>query len=70
MTFNEVLKRLKSKSNPVAVRGMARFGITAAKAYGWSAPALKKFAREIGKDHDLALRLWSTGILEARLSPV
>jgi 3-methyladenine DNA glycosylase AlkD len=45
---------------------MARFGITAAKAYGWSAPALKKFARGIGKDHDLALRLWSTGILEAR----
>ena len=66
MTFNQVLKRLKSKSNPAAVRGMARFGITAAKAYGWSAPALKKFAREIGKDHDLALRLWSTRILEAR----
>ena len=66
MTFNQVLKRLKSKSDPAAVRGMARFGITAAKAYGWSAPALKKFAREIGKDHDLAMRLWSTGILEAR----
>jgi len=66
MTFNQVLKRLKSKSNPAAVRGMARFGITAARAYGWSTPALKKFAREIGKDHDLALRLWSTGILEAR----
>jgi 3-methyladenine DNA glycosylase AlkD len=66
MTFNQVLKRLKSKSDPAAVRGMARFGITAAKAYGWSAPALKKFAKEIGKDHDLALRLWSTGILEAR----
>ena len=66
MTFNQVLKRLKSESNPAAVRGMARFGITAAKAYGWSTPALKKFAREIGKDHDLARRLWSTGILEAR----
>jgi 3-methyladenine DNA glycosylase AlkD len=66
MTFKQVLKRLKSKSDPAAVRGMARFGITAAKAYGWSSPALKKFAREIGKDHDLALRLWSTGILEAR----
>jgi len=66
MTLNRVLKRLKSESNPAAVRGMARFGITAAKAYGWSAPALKKFAREIGKDHDLAQRLWSTGILEAR----
>jgi 3-methyladenine DNA glycosylase AlkD len=66
MIFDQVLKRLESASNPAAVRGMARFGITAAKAYGWSTPALKKFAREIGKDHDLALRLWSTGILEAR----
>jgi 3-methyladenine DNA glycosylase AlkD len=67
MTFNQVLRRLKSKSNPAAVRGMARFGITAAKAYGWSTPALKKLAHEIGKDHDLAQRLWSTGILEARM---
>jgi 3-methyladenine DNA glycosylase AlkD len=66
MTFNQVLKRLKAKSNPAAVRGMARFGITAAKAYGWSTPAMKKLAREIGKNHDLAQRLWSTGILEAR----
>jgi 3-methyladenine DNA glycosylase AlkD len=66
MTFNQVLKSLKSQSSPAAVRGMARFGITAAKAYGWSAPALKKIAREIGKDHDLAQRLWSTEILEAR----
>jgi 3-methyladenine DNA glycosylase AlkD len=66
MTFDQVLRRLKSESNPAAVRGMARFGITAAKAYGWSASALKKFAREIGKSHDLAQRLWSTGILEAR----
>jgi 3-methyladenine DNA glycosylase AlkD len=66
MTVNQVLERLKSKSDPAAVRGMARFGITPAQAYGWSAPALKKFAREIGKDHDLAQRLWSTGILEAR----
>ena len=45
---------------------MARFGITAAKAYGWSTPALKQLARQIGKDHHLAQRLWATGILEAR----
>jgi len=66
MTLHQVLKRLKAKSDPAAVLGMARFGITAAKAYGWSAPALKQFAREIGKDHDLAQGLWGTGILEAR----
>jgi len=67
MTFNQVLRTLESQSNPAAVRGMARFGITAAKAFGWSTPALKKLAREIGKDHDLAQRLWSTQILEARM---
>jgi len=66
MTFKDILKTLESKSNPAAVRGMARFGITADKAFGWSTPALKKLARQIGKDHGLALRLWSTEILEAR----
>ena len=45
---------------------MARFGITAKKAYGWSAPALKKLAREIGHDHALALELWATKIFDAR----
>jgi 3-methyladenine DNA glycosylase AlkD len=67
MTLDQVLKTLESQSNPAAVRGMARFGITAARVFGWSAPALKKLARGIGKDHDLAQRLWSTQILEARI---
>jgi len=66
MTLTQVLKRLESQANPAAVRGMARFGITAARAFGWSTPALKTFAREIGQDHGLAQTLWSTGILEAR----
>jgi len=67
MTFKEILTTLESQSNPAAVRGMGRFGITAAKAFGWSTPALKKLARQIGKDHDLAQRLWSTEVLEARM---
>jgi len=62
----QVLRTLESQSNPAAVHAMARFGITAAKAYGWSTPALKEVARQIGKDHDLAQRLWATGSLEAR----
>jgi len=66
MTLNQVLTTLESQADPAAVLGMARFGITAAKAFGWSTPALKKLAREIGKDHALAESLWSTGILEAR----
>jgi len=66
MTLKQVVKTLESQANPAAVLGMARFGITAAKAYGWSAPALKTLARKIGQDHALAQRLWSTGIMEAR----
>jgi len=66
MNGPEILKRMELAANPAAVAGMARYGITAKKAYGLSMPALKKWAREIGKDHALAQQLWATEILEAR----
>jgi 3-methyladenine DNA glycosylase AlkD len=62
----KVLKRLRALANPKNVEGMARFGITAEKALGISAPVLQKMAREIGRDHALALELWKSGVLEAR----
>jgi 3-methyladenine DNA glycosylase AlkD len=46
---------------------MARYGIVAKKVYGgWPTPALKKLARDIGRDHSLAQELWASGIHEAR----
>ena len=63
----EVLKLLASRVNPKNVEGMKKFGIVAGKAYGgWSAPMLKRLAREIGPDHRLAQDLWASEILEAR----
>jgi 3-methyladenine DNA glycosylase AlkD len=44
---------------------MARFGIKPALAYGVPKPALRRLARDIGKDHGLAQRLWATGVHEA-----
>ena len=67
MKLNVVLRQLKSMADPEAVKGMARFGISAANTLGVSIPALRKMAREIGKDHELALQLWDSGIHEARL---
>lgn len=67
MELKEITKRLKTLSNPEAVRGMARFGINPHNTYGISIPNLKKLAKEIGKDHRLALELWETGIHEARI---
>jgi len=67
MKVEEVLDRLKSLSDADAVAGMTRFGINPNNTYGVSIPALRKMAREIGKDHDLAQELWSYGIHEARI---
>lgn len=67
MPYKEILKRLVALSSPEAVAGMARFGINPSNTYGVSIPALRKMARDIGKDHALALALWSSGIHEARI---
>jgi len=67
MQSDEVLRLLKSLSNPEAVAGMARFGIDTKNAYGVPVPALRKTAKKIGRDHALALRLWSSGVHEARI---
>lgn len=66
MNCAEILRELESKGDPVAVQALERFGIRAKKAYGWSAPALKRLARQIGKNQVLARQLWSSAILDAR----
>jgi 3-methyladenine DNA glycosylase AlkD len=61
-----LLKRLEALGDPRNVEGMARYGIRAARAFGVPAAQLKRLAREIGRDHALARRLWATGIYDAR----
>src|SRR5208283_1063729 len=58
------LKRHGEKRN---VEGMARFGIRAKKVCGVSKPKLDGIAKRIGKNHALGLKLWNTGIHDARL---
>jgi 3-methyladenine DNA glycosylase AlkD len=67
MQYEEVLKKLNSMSNPDAVKGMARYGINPKNNLGISIYKLRKIAKEIGKDHELALNLWNSGIHDARL---
>ncbi|MEM0447721.1 MAG: hypothetical protein QXT71_04120 [Thermoplasmata archaeon] len=47
MQYDEILKRVKSLSNPRAVEGMAKYGITAERAYGVSIPNLRKIPKRI-----------------------
>ena len=65
--LNKILEKLKSLSNPIAIEGMAKFGITPKKTYGVSIPVLRKMAKEIGKDHKLALQLWDIDTRETRI---
>ena len=67
MNYTDVIKELKSLSNPKAVAGMARFGINPENTYGISIPNLRKMAKQIGIDHALAQQLWASGIHEARI---
>ncbi len=66
-SVNNVLRRLKSHGSRRNVKGMARFGITAKKAFGVAAPALHRLARKYRRNHELALKLWQTGIHDARI---
>jgi 3-methyladenine DNA glycosylase AlkD len=62
-----VLRELKEVADPQVRAKMAYFGVRVPKAHGISAPVLHLFAKHIGKDHQLAQQLWSTGIHEARI---
>ena len=65
-TATDVLIRLRALANPAAVDGLARFGIASDGRFGLSVPVMRKLAREIGRNHALALELWATRHPEAR----
>ncbi len=67
MDVRQAVDRLRSIGDPKAVEGMARFGIQSSNSFGVSVPKLRTLAREIGHDHQLALKLWETGLHDARL---
>jgi len=67
MLAREIFKKLKSQANPENVEGMVRFGINPQKTYGIAIPVLRKMAKEIGQDHQLAQQLWDSGIHEAQI---
>lgn len=48
-------------------KGMARYAIPSDKAFGVPVGVLQKKAKEVGRDHELALALWKTDRYEARM---
>jgi len=66
-TVRAVLAQLRRAGSEKNRAGMARYGINVENAFGVSVYELRKIAKRIGTDHDLALALWATGNHEARL---
>lgn len=67
MELQTIVDKLESLSSPENIEGMARFGITPAKTYAIKIPELRKIAKEAGKNHSLALKLWELDFRETRI---
>jgi 3-methyladenine DNA glycosylase AlkD len=67
LTAPEILAGLRARANPANVAGMARYGINPRGTLGVTVRELRSLARQIGRDHALALELWESGIHEARI---
>ena len=71
MSRNRVVEAAIDQLKRVATKatrdGMARFGIPNDKALGVTVGDIRKIAKELGRNHDLALALWKTVVYEARI---
>ena len=67
MYYGQIVKKLKSWSNPQNIAGLARFGINPNNTLGIPIPKLRSLAKQLGKDHQLAQKLWDSKIHEAKI---
>ena len=63
----QVLEILRENARPGELAGMARYGMTTENRLGVSVPVMREIAKQIKKNHDLALQLWESRIAEARI---
>jgi 3-methyladenine DNA glycosylase AlkD len=67
MNYDEILNRLQAERDPAAVAGMAHYGIIGQEVFGVKVPVLRAMAKEAGRDHELAQRLWAYPSRETRV---
>jgi 3-methyladenine DNA glycosylase AlkD len=58
---------LKGHATKATLRGMARYSIPSDRAYGVAMRDIKALGTMLGRNHPLAVRLWATGVYEARM---
>ena len=66
-TPDEVMEHLRAVARPDQLAGMARYGMNTTNRLGVTVAELRRIAKMTGKDHELALALWRTGVADARI---
>jgi 3-methyladenine DNA glycosylase AlkD len=61
------LKWLRSHSTKANLAGMARYAIPSDNALGVAMRDIKAFGTRLGRNQELAVALWQTGVYEARM---
>ena len=68
MTADEIIALIQEQSDP---RGIAhwekRYPHSALRSFGVGLTRLRKLARQVGRDHELAAQLWRSDVYEARV---
>jgi len=64
--LERALSELRKLSSEKIRAGMARFAIPSDNAWGVSMGDMRQLGKRLGRDHELATALWSTGVYEAR----
>lgn len=62
---DRILIELKKSASPSAKKTQEYFGISGTNNLGLTTPQMRAIAKKIGKNHELALKLWKTDIHEA-----
>jgi 3-methyladenine DNA glycosylase AlkD len=61
-----VVAWLRRRGSARARDGMARYGLPSERAFGVAMNVMQRYAKELGRDHELAMALWNSGWYEAR----
>lgn len=70
MTTQDIMRWLRENSDPDVISGMQRFGIPNDHALGVRMGDMKRYAKTLQRNHDVALQLWKEGYYEARTMAV
>jgi 3-methyladenine DNA glycosylase AlkD len=67
LEVESVVATLKGLATKHTLDGMARYAIPSDKAFGVAVGDIRKLAKRLGRNHELAGALWDTGWYEARM---